>query len=242
MAERELATMQRDLYNSLQQKTRLAALGAAVARIQHDLRNILANAQLASDKLSQLDDPAVKRLAPRLVGSIDRAVSLATRTLRYGRAAEPAPERRTVALDALIAEAVEAAIEPVSGAIETTTHIDAGLAAYVDSEQLFRIILNLVRNGAEAIALTGQGGTIRVNAVRQRGVTVIDVCDTGPGIPPTLREKLFQPFSGANKSGSGLGLAIARELARAHGGDVTLFATSNEGTVFRVTLPDPGDN
>jgi signal transduction histidine kinase len=242
VAERELAAMQRDLYASLQQKTRLAALGTAVARIQHDLRNILSNAQLASDKLSELDDPVVKRLAPRLVGSIDRAVSLATRTLRYGRAAERPPERSNVALEPLIDEAIEAGLAPISGTIETETHVDKGLCAYVDGEQMFRIILNLVRNGGEAIALTGKSGTIRVNAVRQRGQTIIDVCDTGPGVPPALREKLFQPFSGANKNGSGLGLAIARELARAHGGDVTLFASSGEGTVFRVTLPDVGDN
>ena len=91
VAERELASMQRDLYGSLQQKTRLAALGAAVARIQHDLRNILANAKLASDRLSTIEDPVVKRLTPRLVASLDRAVALATQTLRYGRADERPP-------------------------------------------------------------------------------------------------------------------------------------------------------
>jgi signal transduction histidine kinase len=137
---------------------------------------------------------------------------------------------------------VEAGLAPVGGSIDSATQIDAGLSAYVDSEQVFRIILNLVRNGAEAMALTGRSGAIRINALRQRGATIIDVCDTGPGIPAHLRDKLFQPFAGAGKGGSGLGLAIARELARAHGGDVTLFATSGEGTVFRVTLPDPGDD
>ena len=100
IAERELAAMQRDLYGFLQQKTRLAALGAAVARIQHDLRNILSNAQLASDRLARCDDPVVKRLAPRLVASIDRAVSLATNTLRYGRAEERPPKRKHSALAA----------------------------------------------------------------------------------------------------------------------------------------------
>jgi signal transduction histidine kinase len=240
VAERELAAMQRDLYASLQQKNRLAALGAAMARIQHDLRNILSNAQLASDRLAALDDPMVKRLAPRLVSSIDRAVALATRTLRYGRAAEPAPERRALPLAPLIEEAVEAALAPLNSSVDTIIRVDAGLHAEADSEQLFRIVLNLIRNAAEAI---GQAeGQIQVNALRQGAVTIIDVCDTGPGIPANAREKLFKPFATVSKGGSGLGLAIARELARAHGGDVTLFATSGQGTVFRVTIPDISEN
>ena len=96
ITERELGAMQRDIYGFLQQKARLAALGAAVAKIQHDLRNILASAQLASDRLAAVDDPVVQRLAPRLVAAIDRAVSLATNTLRYGRADEKPARRATL--------------------------------------------------------------------------------------------------------------------------------------------------
>ena len=241
IAERELAQMQRDLYASLHQKTRLAALGAAMARIQHDLRNILSNAQLASDRLAELDDPMVKRLAPRLVASIDRAVSLATRTLRYGRAAEHAPERKRLTLLPLVEEACEAALAPMNITLQPQiiADIDPKLEVEADSEQLFRIILNLVRNAAEAIASQDKGGTIRVNALRQGSLTIIDVRDTGPGIDAPARERLFKPFAAGHPGGSGLGLAIARELARGHGGDVILFLTSSEGTVFRVKIPDP---
>ncbi len=239
VAERELATMQRDLYNSLQQKTRLAALGAAIARIQHDLRNMLSNAQLASDRLAALDDPMVKRLAPRLVTAIDHAVALATRTLQYGRTAEPTPERRPLALAPLIEEATEAALAPMNSGAKAYTNIDARLFVNADSEQLFRIILNLVRNAAEAIArCQGRDGVVQVDARRQGAATVIDITDNGPGVPAAIRDSLFKPFSTQNKDGSGLGLAIARELARAHGGDVTLHSTSDKGSVFRVTIPD----
>ena len=242
MAERELAQMQRDLYGSLQQKTRLAALGAAMARIQHDLRNILANAQLASDRLAELDDPMVKRLAPRLVTSINHAVALATRTLRYGRSGEATPDRKTIALLPLVEEACEAALAPmnVSTPPEIVINVDAFLHLEVDSEQLFRIILNLVRNAAEALAIMGgKKGIIRVNGLRQGATTIIDVSDNGPGIEAPARERLFRPFAAGHAGGSGLGLAIARELARAHGGDVILFVTSSEGTIFRVKIPDP---
>jgi len=241
IAERELAAMQRDLYGFLQQKTRLAALGAAVARIQHDLRNILSNAQLASDRLSAIDDPVVKKLAPRLVSSIDRAVSLATNTLRYGRADERPPKRQMLGVKSLVAEAGEQAIEariaPVDilfdNCVEDELQIDA------DSEQLYRVVLNLIRNAVEALVDQGKPGTICVKAERFGQRVRIDIADTGPGIPEGLAPRLFQPFATAARSGgSGLGLAIARDLARLHGGDISLLSTSASGTTFRVEIPD----
>ncbi len=241
IAERELGAMQRDIYGFLQQKTRLAALGAAVARIQHDLRNILANAQLASDRLASVDDPVVKRLTPRLVASLDRAVALATNTLRYGRTEERAPERRHIALKPLLEEAGESAVATVRGdaPIRFRNGIDSALEIDADPEHLYRMILNLVRNAAEALAEGGQGGEITVSAARRHNHVAIDVADDGPGIPDAVRERLFQPFgASARAGGSGLGLAIARELARAHGGDVTLLATDASGTQFRIVIPD----
>jgi signal transduction histidine kinase len=241
IAERELAAMQRDLYGFLQQKTRLAALGAAVARIQHDLRNILSNAQLASDRLSMIDDPVVKKLAPRLVSSIDRAVSLATNTLRYGRADERPPKRKMLCLASLVAEAgdqaIDARIAPV--AIELDNCVDATLLIDADSEQLYRVVLNLVRNAVEALVEQSRPGKVCVRAERVGSRVRIDVEDNGPGIPPALHAKLFQPFATAARSGgSGLGLAIARDLARAHGGDITLVSTGATGTIFRIEIPD----
>jgi len=241
IAERELAAMQRDLYGFLQQKTRLAALGQAVARIQHDLRNILSNAQLASDRLSAVDDPVVKKLAPRLVASIDRAVSLATNTLRYGRADERPPQRKFVALAPLVAEAADAAIEARISPIDIAlaNEIDAALEVDADAEQLYRLVLNLIRNAVEALVAQGCPGRICVKAERLGQRVVLEIADTGPGIPPNLHARLFQPFaSAARAGGSGLGLAIARDLARAHGGDIVLVSTGEAGTVFRVEIPD----
>jgi signal transduction histidine kinase len=237
IAERELQGMQREIYGFIQQKTRLAALGAAIARIQHDLRNILANAQLASDRLTTIEDPLVKHLTPRLVASLDRAVSLATSTLRYGRADERAPERKRIALKPLIEEAGESVIAEGDDRVRFSNGIDPTLTVNADPEQLYRMILNLVRNAAEALAVAG--GEISVSAACQAGKVALDIRDTGPGIPAAVREKLFQPFaSSARPGGSGLGLAIARDLARGHGGDVVLVATNEQGTHFRILIPD----
>jgi signal transduction histidine kinase len=243
-AERELAVMQGEIYGSLQQKTRLATLGAAVAKIQHDLRNILSSAQLASDRLAKVDDPVVQRLTPRLVASLDRAVALATNTLRYGRADEHPPVRRIVPLAPIVDEAIEAnhlgeASEQTlvfANRIEQTVEIDA------DPEQLYRIVLNLVRNAAQALS-DRPDGVIAISARRDYRQVEIDVEDNGPGIQESLRDRLFQPFSGSSRpGGSGLGLAIARDLARSHGGEVSLISTTANGTVFRIAIPDRKDN
>ena len=236
IAERELGSMQQDIYASLHQRARLAALGTAVAKIQHDLRNILSSAQLASDQLVKSEDPSVQRLAPRLVSSIDHAVALATNTLRYGRADEHPPQRRKIRVKPIVDEAFEAAL---SGKERVTPddRVDSAIEADADAAQLFRILLNVLRNAGEALA--EKGGTIAVTATRDGSVTNIDIADNGMGIPEKIRERLFQPFAGTTRvGGSGLGLAIARDLARAHGGDVVLLKSDSTGTQFRVTIPD----
>jgi signal transduction histidine kinase len=235
IAERELAGMQRDITGFLQQKARLAALGTAVAKIQHDLRNILSSAQLASDRLASVDDPVVQRVVPRLVSSLDHAVALATNTLRYGRADETPPQRRTLYLAAVLAEAAEAALESAPG-IAFDNRVDPTLVANADPEQLYRIVLNIIRNAREA---QGEQGEIVVSANKQDHCIAIDVADNGPGIPEKIRDRLFQPFAGtARPGGSGLGLAIARDLARAHGGDIELICSDAKGTRLRITIPD----
>jgi signal transduction histidine kinase len=242
-AESELAIMQGELYGFLQQKARLAALGSAVAKIQHDLRNILSSAQLASDRLAKVDDPVVQRLAPRLVASLDRAVALASNTLRYGRADEHPPVRRALPLAPVVEEAIEAnrSGEATEQALAFAIKIDAAIEIDADPEQLYRIVLNLVRNAAQALS-DHTDGAIATSARRAYRQVEIDIEDNGPGIPDSVREHLFQPFSGSSRpGGSGLGLAIARDLARAHGGDVTLVSTAASGTVFRITIPDRKD-
>jgi len=238
VAERELAAMQRTIYGSLQQRARLAALGTAVAKIQHDLRNMLSTAQLASDRLSRIEDPVVQKLAPRLVAALGHAVALATNTLRYGRADELPPQRRPVNLLGLVEEVREAAIVAPERDITFHADVDPALEINADPEQLFRILLNLVRNAAEAVAQSA-AARIHISAGQPGPAVSIDVADNGAGIPELLRERLFQPFALSSRpGGTGLGLAIARELARAHGGDVVLMSTGPAGTVFRITIPD----
>jgi signal transduction histidine kinase len=230
--------MQRDLYGFLRQKARLAALGAAVARIQHDLRNILANAQLTSDRLAASEDPVVKRLAPVLVASIDRAIALATNTLKYGRVEEPAPQRAAVPLRALLDEVAQSILGDGTR-ITFDNRVAADFEIDADRDQLFRMTLNLIRNAADALAVHDARGQIMVSVTNTDRSAEIEIADNGPGIPQSVLGRLFEPFaSAARAGGTGLGLAIARDLARAHGGDICLVSTGPGGTVFRIIIPD----
>jgi signal transduction histidine kinase len=237
VAERELSDMQRDLVSMLHQKSRLAALGLAVSKINHDLRNLLASSQLLSDQLASVPDPRVQRFAPKLMRSLERAIAFCQSTLSYGRAQEAAPDRRMIPIEPVVAEVRESAGLAADTSITWISAIERGLTIDADPDQLFRVLLNLVRNAEQA--LEGRPATqIRITGRREGAVAIVEVSDTGPGIPPATRENLFKAFQTSGRpGGSGLGLAIAAELVGAHGGQIHLV----EGTIgatFRITIPD----
>jgi len=238
-AERALADMQTDVLTALKQKEHLASLGEAVSKISHDLRNILAASQLLADRLETSKDPIVSRTGPKLIGSLDRAIRLCERTLAYGKAEEPPPERRRVALRALFEEVSEGAGLTESDAVAFENEVPEPLVVDADPEQLHRVLFNLMRNASEAITSSGRGGRIRATARRLGDGVEIEIADDGPGLPTAAIKHLFKPFKGGvRREGSGLGLAIAHELVKAHGGALELASTSTTGTVFRIVLPD----
>ena len=242
VAERELGAMQHDLAGMLQQKSHLASLGLAVSKINHDLRNLLASAQLFSDRLLRVADPNVQRFAPKLMASLERAIAFCQSTLSYGQVKEAPPDRRPVVLHGLIEDVREtlglAPESPVRwiGAVERNLRVDA------DPDQLFRVILNLARNAMQALegrAPNDPGrDQLRVTGQREGAVVVIEVSDTGPGVNDRARAHLFEAFQGSTRpGGSGLGLAIAAELVRAHGGEIRLV-DGTIGATFRIIIPD----
>ncbi|WP_424988055.1 sensor histidine kinase [Microbulbifer sp. S227A] len=238
-AEDALQKLQTDLTQALKQRERLAQLGGAVAKVSHDLRNILTSAQLFTDRIETSDDPLVRRLAPKLVNSITRAVSLCENTLAFGRAEEPAPTLGMVRLLDVVEDVVEGErLADDSYRITFETAVMPLLNVRVDKEQLYRVLLNLVRNARQAIAATGKPGTVSIAAHEADDAWLITVSDTGPGLPPRAREHLFTPFQGgARKGGSGLGLTISAELVRGHGGKLALKQSTPEGTIFEICLP-----
>ncbi len=238
-AEVALQSLQTELTHSLKQKERLAQLGGAVARISHDLRNILTTAQLFADRMEMSQDPMVKRVGPKLMNSISRAVSLCENTLAFGKAEEPDPRMERIELAGLVDD-IFASERLASGDhdLSFAEDVPAGLMLRADPEQLYRVLSNLVRNARQAIVASGKEGEIALSARDEGDHWVIQVRDTGPGLPLSTREALFQPFAGSNrKGGSGLGLAISAELIRGHGGALTLDTSDESGTSFKITLP-----
>jgi signal transduction histidine kinase len=238
LAEEALKSMQTQLTGALRQKERLAQLGGAVAKISHDLRNILTSAQLFADRIEASADPSVSRTVPKLVNSISRAVSLCESTLAFGRAEESPPRLQRLNLAQLVVDVIEGEALGTETAATCLIDIPPGLALRADGEQLYRVLSNLVRNARQAIEATGQPGTIELSAGEEDREWWIRVGDTGPGLPPKARENLFAAFQGgARKGGTGLGLAIAAELVRGHGGRLDLVRSDAEGTEFILHLP-----
>lgn len=240
-AERELEAMQRQLSGLFLQKNRLAQLGLAVSKINHDLRNMLANAQLISDRLADVPDPTVQRFAPKLISSLDRAISFCTNTLQFGRAEEDAPRRELLLLAPLVSEVGDAlGLTGGPSAVKWHEGIPASLHIDADPQHLHRILTNLCRNAVQVLTANPpqDGARIDINAWRDGRCVFIDVKDNGPGIPANVRENLFKAFhSSRSKGGTGLGLTIAYELTSAHGGMLELLETET-GTTFRIEIPD----
>lgn len=238
-AEAALKSMQTELTSTLRQSERLASLGGAVAKVSHDLRNILTSAQLFADRIEMSEDPVVARMVPKLMNSISRAVNLCESTLAFGKAEEPPPALSMVSIASVAQDVVDAerlAVE--DDLVQIENEIPATLIVRADAEQFYRVLSNLIRNARQAITATQKTGSITVTANETPEAWNIRVSDTGPGLPKRAREHLFTPFQGGvSKGGTGLGLAIAAELIRGHGGTLTLASSDENGTTFDVALP-----
>jgi len=235
IAQRELSQLQKTVHGALRERARLAALGTAVSKINHDLRNILSSARLISDRLADDPSPEVRRITPSLVATIDSAVELCTGTLSFVRDGSTPPRPTVFVLSSLIEELAATPIRGAKEPVEVDARVSGTLLVQADRAQLYRCLLNLARNAAEAGATR-----LTIDAMAGAGDVSIDVADDGRGITQRARDSLFQAFSASGRpGGTGLGLAITREILRAHGGEIVLVTTGAEGTRFRLSLPAP---
>lgn len=248
-AERGLRALEQRVQDLLSQRRRLAALGAGISKISHDLRNILASAQLMSDRLAKSEDPRVRQLSPRLVQALDRAVALSRDTVSYGRMGPEALKKSRFPLAELADEALDDAARQD---IEFVNEVPTDITIFGDRTQMYRALFNLIKNAVEAMTPAAEAvatsadqaspppprGSVSVRGRIDNGKVVVDVADTGPGVPSTARAKLFEPFQGSSKpGGTGLGVAIAYEILKAHGGALTLSKSDLAGATFTLELP-----
>lgn len=204
-----------------------------MTKINHDLRGILATARLITDRLAESDNPEVRKAAPALLRSLDRAVDLCSDTLNFTREGPPKPEFEIFSASELVDEVGESLSKLLAGGKRWGNDLPPDLKVRADRGQFYRILRNLGEN-----ALQMGAGIVRLDGAERESGIEITITDDGPGLSPKALENLFVPFKGSARSGgTGLGLAIARELMRGQGGDLRLERSDGTGAVFVLTLP-----
>ena len=216
----------------------LCEVSRMVAFFSHDLRQpltaILANAEFLT--WSSINDDQRNDFYQEIRGGIARINELVTSLLEFSKGRDTYhPATRN------IVHTVGRAVRMMSVRQEfrriSIKHHHEGLAwGWFDSSHLERVVANLVLNACEAVS--PESGQIIITTTVDRVRLHIDIWDNGPGIPPTIRDSIFQPFVTYGKAeGSGLGLAVAKKIVNDHGGNIYLDGRIESGTLFRVTIP-----
>lgn len=234
----ELATAFDQMADALDRHEELRR--SLVADVAHELRTPLSILQASSEEL--VDGLAAPSPA-RLSSLHDEVLRLAAvvedlETLASAEAAGLRLERRQVALDSVVADAVDSLRPRFSGAgLQVVSHMSP-VTVDGDPARLRQMAVNLLTN---ALKYTPEGGTVTVGVTVSHDMAQLEVTDTGPGVPaeevPHLFERFWRGSGGRDKAGSGIGLAIVAELARVHGGSVEVETAPGHGSTFRVLLP-----
>jgi two-component system, LuxR family, sensor kinase FixL len=233
-----------DLQSELLHASRLSVMGQMASTMAHELNQPLTAVVNYLEAARHL--LAGGSAAERVGGLIERAVSQAERAGEVIRklrqfVGKGETERRIESLNKLVEEALALALVGArQSGVRVTLDLDRTLPpVLVDSVQIQQVVLNLVRNAIEAMAVVERRELTIATRAMADGMAEVEVVDSGPGIAPELADRLFQPFVTTKKTGMGLGLSICREIVEAHHGRLTAAPNPSGGTIFRLTLPMP---
>jgi signal transduction histidine kinase len=239
-AAAELAEANRRLLEaeaSARRSERLAALGQLTAGLAHELRNPLGTMKASAEMLldrTPADNTLVRELAEYISAEVDRTNSLITRFLEFARPAQlrKAPTDVHLVIDSVI-ERLDRELPGAAGRFHR--NYDPALPLIeADAEMLERVFFNLLRNALEA---SPPDALVTVKTRRAPHGVEIAVIDRGPGVPPEIREQIFNPFFTTKPGGVGLGLAISAKIVSDHGGAITVDSAPGAGAAFLVALP-----
>jgi len=226
----QLATAQ----EAFARREKLAVLGQLAGGVGHELRNplgVMSNAIYYLDAIQPDAPENVRNYLNLLRQQVELSTKIINDLLDFSRVA-PA-QRRAVELAAIVDEQL-ARIPAMPGVRFDVDLPDELPPVDVDPVQIGQIVYNLLTNAVQAI---GRNGTITLRAGAGDGSVALRVTDSGPGIPPELRDRIFEPLFTTKARGIGLGLAVSRSLARANGGDVVAESMPGAGATFSVAMP-----
>jgi signal transduction histidine kinase len=218
---------------------RLAAVGRVAAQITHEVRNPLSsiglNAELLEEELGALDgDGEARTLARAIVKEVDRLGEITEQYLRFARLPRPKLERED--LNGIVESLLAFLREELSA---RGVRVEAQLAPALplvaaDENQVRQALLNILRNGAEAMR---DGGRLRVATAVEDGQVIVRIDDEGEGIAVEDQAKIFDAFFSTKESGTGLGLALTQQIVVEHGGTIDVASQPGRGCTFTVRLP-----
>jgi signal transduction histidine kinase len=242
----EMAQSLKEQMVHLQRTEQMMVCGQLATGIVHEIRNPVAaikvSLQVLADDLDLSEED--KGLFDKVQEEAARIETLMKDLLEFARPREP--QRQTVDVNGLVERARTLAGQhrpsvgnTRSGEIRWITRLDPALPNVVgDPDQLFQVFLNLVINGIDAMP---DGGTLTVETAHGNGRVRVDFSDEGPGVDPSIRDKVFEPFFTKKPKGTGLGLAISKVLIENHGGTISVGDAPGKGACFRVVLPSQED-
>jgi signal transduction histidine kinase len=215
---------------------RLSAVGRMASSIIHDIKNPMAAlhtyAQILKRK-SETDESA--EIADEIIQQIDRFVKMTQEVLDFSRGIS-----EIHFTTAALGEVVQQALRQITPELEKSrvtlvTHLDYTGTCTLDVEKMLRVIYNIARNALDAMP---EGGSLTVATRSQDGIAVVEISDTGSGIPEHIKGRIFEPFfTYGKKHGTGLGLAIVKRIVEDHHGQIEVQSSPRTGTTVRLILP-----
>ena len=227
------------LASEIVKKERLSALGQLTATVAHELRNPLSairNSLHALREITENSGLPLERAMARIERSIERCDGIIADLLEYARARTL--ERSDVALDAWLGEVLDEQRLPAEIRLERQLGAPAAMVA-IDADRLRRVVINLVENAAQALVAGGATcpeKRIRVETSAAEMAEIL-VEDTGPGIPPEILPRIFEPLFSTKSFGTGLGLPTAKQIVEQHNGTIALVNVPHGGAAARIRLP-----
>jgi signal transduction histidine kinase len=217
---------------------RLAAVGRVAASVAHELRAPLGGIMRSAEFLArpELSDATREKLSRAIVAMSGRLVTTTQELLDYCKGGRMALARVPCALSRFLDEMLEVLrVDFSDRGIEVLTAWGYEGDVWMDADRMAQVVYNIAANARDAMP---EGGRLKVATRRVGRWVELRFSDTGPGVPPDLRERIFEPFvSYGKRQGAGLGLAIARRIVREHGGQIGLDSLNEEGATFVVRLP-----